>query len=331
MKYIKFGNKNIDYVYQIITIYDNMFVNTHERGFIMSKTIIAACIGATATIAAAIIGVMAGKNIEQKNIQKQFNTAMGNGVNIVGNENEITINDIQNFMNNYQDLQKQKDSLLAQNSKYFDDLTDANSKIHELQSLTNSIPIFNYSNLALSIDAEDIPINKNNSMVTIDGRDYISKEIAEKLLDESQNITIKDNTLFIGKVVADRVNLVDQNVLNRSDHLSFKYTGNDSYGNLRSDSISNNYYGSTIIFTLEEKYSYLKCTISMSEDYSVGATTTLKISADDNVVYTNEIDKKTKPYDVEIPINNCELLTIDFNSGSPYRGCIISDAILYNE
>lgn len=44
------------------------------------------------------------------------------------------------------------------------------------------MPEINYSNLGLCINTQDVPINKSNSMVTIDGREYISKEITEKLI-----------------------------------------------------------------------------------------------------------------------------------------------------
>lgn len=297
----------------------------------MSKTIIAACIGAIATIAAAIIGVIAGKNIEQKNIQKQFNTAMGNGVNIVGNENEITINDIENFMNNYQVLQEQKESLLDQNEKYFNDLTEANSKIEELQLQTDNIPAFNYSSLSLSVDAEDIPINKNNSMVTIDGREYVSKEIAEKLLDENQNMTIKDDTLFIGKVVADRANLVDQDVIEISGDFVNGEKVTDSYGNTHLNAIYCKRYDGRVIYNLKRKYNFLKCSFSIEENGNIDQYTTIIIKVDDIQVYSIEITKLDEPItNVEIPINNCSLLQISCENEDGSCSCIISDAIIYN-
>lgn len=293
----------------------------------MSNEVKAALITGILGFAAAVVAAILGKNWGEKNAVQQLFSQV---TTVNGDNNTVTINSVDDFIAQYNKLLNENETLKAQNSQYFSDYTEQKNISNSLESQLNERPIVSYNNLGLCIDAEDITINRNSSMVTIDGREYLSKEMAEKLLPDNHNMTIKDNTLFIGRVVADRANLIDQNVLNRSDHLSFKYTGNDSYGNIRSDSISNNYYGSSIIFTLDEKYSYLKCTISMSKDYSVSATTTLKISADENIVYTCEIDKATEPYDVEIPINNCNLLSIEFNSGSPYRGCIISNAIVYN-
>ena len=51
---------------------------------------------------------------------------------------------------------------------------------------------------------------------SLNGREYYSKELAENFLDETQSITIKDNTIFIGKVIADKANLVDQRVMDIS-------------------------------------------------------------------------------------------------------------------
>ena len=120
-----------------------------RKGIIMKAKVKVALISAVASvITAAIGGYNIGIKIEQQNIQKQFNAAVGNSVNIMGNITELNINDIENFMLNYQDLQAQKESLIKQNAKYFDDLTQANNKIAELQSQATDIPILNYKNLA---------------------------------------------------------------------------------------------------------------------------------------------------------------------------------------
>lgn len=167
-------------------------------------------------------------------------------------------------------------------------------------------------------------------MVTIDGRNYFSREIVESLISDGQNFTIKDDTLFIGKVIAEKANLFGQNVLNKSQHLQYMNTVKDSYGNTRTNVIMNGYYRSSIIYSLNKRYSYLKCTVSISEDYYFGYTTTLTIISDEEIVYSSDITKTTEPYDIEVPINNCKLLTIQFDSNIGSDGCIISDAIVYN-
>lgn len=299
----------------------------------MDSTIKAAILGAVATILAAIIGVFAGKTIEQKNIEKQFNLAIGDGVNIVGNGNKITINDIENFMNNYLNLQEQKESLLAQNTKYFDDLDKANKKIKELQMQTENIPILNYNNLSLTIDAEDIPINPDNSMLTIDGREYLSKEIAEKLLSDNQNMTIKDDTLFIGKVVADKANLTEKWIID-SDCCKVVDSIKDSYGNIHTNALSFYASSGTIIYNLNAEYSNFKFTMATSELRAIEGNVNVTIKADDEIIFSEDIDKKTEQVSRDIPLNNCNILTIQCKDSRKntyyYCNSIISNAILYN-
>lgn len=305
----------------------------------MTDTIKAALItgilGFIATIAAAIIGVHFGKTSEQKNIQNEINEVLGNVVNITGNDNEVTVNNIKDLVDEYQRLQSQNKSLLDQNSKYFSDLTEANYQVNALQSKANDMPSINFNNLSLSIDARDIPINKNNSMVTIDGKDYFSKEIIEKLIPNNQNMTIKDDTLFIGKVIAVKANLYNQRVV---DSFIYDNVDNivDSYGNIHTNTLCFNpsYYNSRdayVVFNLDNKFNYLDMSISISENTQANSHGILIIKADDNVVYTSEqLVLTTKPFSIKnIPINNCSLLTINYNYNG-FNQCIISDAIVYN-
>ncbi len=296
----------------------------------VKAALITGILGLIGTITAAIIGVNVGKSITQNNIQKQFNTAIGNGVNIVGNANEITINDIENFMNNYINLQEQKESLLEQNTKYFNDLTEANNKIADLQSETNGVPVFNFSDLALSIDGEDIPVNKNNSMITIDGVDYFSREITESLISDNQNFTIKDDTLFIGRVIAEKAKLTGQKEINHSSYCYFYDSISDSYGNSYADVIVLDNRGN-IIYNLERKYSMLDISLAISSSAYLDMSGILTIEADEETVYTSsQLTKITEPFTItQIPINNCSLLTIKY-SGDWNNRCIISNAIVYN-
>lgn len=298
----------------------------------MSNTIKAAIITGVATIAAAIIGVSFGKSSEQKNIQNEIQAVMGNVINVTGNNNEVTINSIKDLVDEYQRLQSQNKSLLDQNSKYFNDLSEANYQVNILQSKTNDMPEINFNNLSLSIDAEDIPINKSNSMVTIDGRDYFSREIVESLILDGQNFTIKDDTLFIGKVIAEKVNLFDQWKVD-SGFVDIQTSATDSYGNLHQNSLVLHGQSSCIIYNIKNKYSLLRCNISIKEDASINGSGKLIIKADDYIVYTSPtLTKTTQSFEeINIPINNCSLLTIEYSRDFRYsNSCIVSDIVLYN-
>ena len=69
-------------------------------------------------------------------------------------------------------------------------------KIDSLTSQIGDMPIIHYQDLALSIDGENVPVNSKDSMAVIDSNEYASKEIVEKLVDESQNVTYKNGTIL---------------------------------------------------------------------------------------------------------------------------------------
>lgn len=167
-------------------------------------------LGLAGTVSAAIIGNSIGKSTEQRNIQNQMNEVMGDMVNVIGDGNNVTINDIKEVLEDYLDLKTQNESLLAQNTKYFDDLTKANKEIDQLHMLSSEEPSINFTNLAMSIDGEDMPVNQNNSMVTINGRDYMSKELFEKIIPDNKSITIKNDMLIIGRNIAEQASLFNQ-------------------------------------------------------------------------------------------------------------------------
>lgn len=318
----------------------------------MSKKIVKALIKGVVAIAVAVIGIFAGIRIEQRNTQTQINEVMGNVINVNGDDNDITINDIENFMQNYiqlktdyESIAQQKDALVEQSTKYFNELITANntidelnsglsSEINNLKSQLDSAPVLNYRNLALSIDVDDIPINPNKSMVTIDGRDYFSREIVENLLPENRNLTIKDGTMFIGQVVVDKASLFDQRIFEQSG-INIIDTVTDSYGNNYSNVLcvdSNSYYTRYITYYTSSNFSYLRFSVAIRDNADANSTGILTIKADNEVVYTSEtLNKKTKKYDfLDLAINNCEFITIEYTSSSSWIDCIISDAVLYN-
>lgn len=301
----------------------------------MNKTIKASLIGAGATILAAIIGLNTGKSIEQKHIQNEINAAMGDMVNIIGDGNNVTINDIKDLIADYQNLKSNNDSLIAQNAKYFDDLMNANKQLEELQSNAEGIPEFVFNDLGLYINGEENSINKNASVVTINGSDYFSKEIVQNLLSDNENMTIKNDTIFIGKVIENKADLLTQKIVDSFECNNIN-TIMDSYGTTHVNSLCFNPLcfnsrDTYIIFNLNEKYLYLDMSVSISEKTQSGSNGILIVKADDKVVYTSEqLFLTTKPFTIkDIPINNCNLLTISYNYNG-FNQCILSDAIVYN-
>lgn len=235
------------------------------------------------------------------------------------------------FVTQYNKILNENETLKAQNSQYFADYTEQKNISNNLESQLDNNPVITYNDFGLCIYGNDVPINKQNSIITIDGREYYSKELAENFLDDDENITIKNNTIFIGNVIADKVNLVDQRVMDISGDFVNGENVTDSYGNSHFNAITCGCYDGTIIYSLNRKYNYLKCSFAINEEGSVEGYTSIIIEADDKQVYNETITKLQDPIiDVEIPINNCSLLKIKCEHKDASCSCIISDAVVYN-
>lgn len=287
-------------------------------------------LGVIGTVSAAIIGVNAGKSTEQKSIQNEINEVMGDIVNVIGDGNDITINDIKNLIEDYQNLKVQNDSLNAQNTKYFDDLTKSNRQVDELQKLLEDIPDIQYKDLGLSINGNIIPINSLKSSVIINNRTYFSDDFIKNLISSDTNMSIQDNTIYIGKIIKNKSLLIDQWEFGHSDARIYDSV-TDSYGKMYTNSLvfpTSNCY---ITYNLNREFSLLRFNLSVRDNADDGKVGTLTIKADDEIVYTSpEISKTTEKFEVsDIPINNCSLLTIEYNSIGE-NDCIMSDIEIYN-
>lgn len=308
----------------------------------MSETIKGAVIGAIITGVIGIIGtVIAAGMAKNQGEQETINQLNSQMANVSGDNNTVTINSVDDLINEYSALTSENKSLVSQNTKYYDELEEAkskieeyennsNSKVQELEQQLNDKPDIEFMDYALSIDGNDIPINKNKSMAIIDGREYVTKELAEEFLDEDQNITIKDDTLFVGKVMDDKANLFDKHVhsILFSDILN---TAKDAFGNSHSNVLYfNGEQYHKIIFALNKKYSLLKMKFVPSENAKIDNYGNLIIYADKDPVRSfDNLNKESIPFEDEIPINNCTLLTIEYNSGFN-NDFLIYDAIVYN-
>lgn len=284
--------------------------------------IIVAIIGAVSTILAAFIGAQFEKNQQNKIIESQL--AIINGDN-----NTVTINSVSELIDEYNKLFKENGSLTEQNMSYFEELKGTKEQLASLQQQMSNTPILDYKSLSLCVDGRDIPINSTESFVAINGRDYVSKEILENLIDNTKNITIKDDALYIGKVVADKASLFKQHIMEKSN-CDIGATVKDSYGKSYSNAMVFKLSRGYAVFSLERKYSILKFTVAISEEVSLGEVSTLTITPDTGAPYTIELEKKTEAQEVEIPINNCSLLTIECVSDYSDYTVIISDAIVFN-
>ena len=292
--------------------------------------IICALIGATG---AAIFGGYSGVKIErhnQKNIQAEY--IQSQTTNINGDNNTVKINDIDDLLSEYKELYDENKALRKQNTKYVDELSETEDKVNNLKSQVDETPIIELSDLALKVNGDPVSINSTNARAKIDGKEYFSREITEKLLSENQSIKVKDDTLYIGKVIAEQASLFDQYVVDTS-WFSDIGTYTDSFGNNLSNSIYFVGNGAYSIYNLNKKYNYLKFDYVALEGTALDGLGTITVKADDSIVFTSENITKTdaKRQAIDIPLNNCTLLKVDYNSNmSSSFKCIMSNAILYN-
>ena len=311
-------------------------MNQSELKSIERKTVVINYRTAVISIITAIITLIGtffgGIKIEEINVKKDIITS----INITGDNNEVVINNVESLIQNYlqlklehEELQKQKDDAASEIAQLTQDINQA----YMLMKLNNFSSI-NYKNLGLCIDVEDIPINIDKSFVAIDGREYLSREIVDKLLPDDKIINIKNNTIFIGPVIADKANLfdfkaMDQNNIYLIDSITDSYDNNYSHVLYTRTSYSGSKF---IIYHLDRKYSLMKLTLAIRDNADLDSTGILTIKADDKVVYTSEkLYKKMEPYtEKDIPINNCNLLTIEYSPSSFSIDCIISNAEIYN-
>lgn len=175
----------------------------------------------------------------------------------------------------------------------------------------------------MCIDGEQIHIDSNNSVVDINGREYWSKEIATKFLSDTQSYIVKDNTLYIGKIIADQTDLFSLFVNSKNNGVLEGGIVKDSFNKSHSNVFINNGYNSSVKFVLDRKYSKLKITPAIREGCRDTATATFTIKA---------IHVKTETYQQsDIPINKCNLLTIECSCDSSDWNLILYDAVVYND
>lgn len=309
----------------------------------MSDTVKGAIIGAIITgifgLAGSIfVAGMAKDQGEQETIN-QLNSQIAN---VNGDNNTVTINSVDDLINEYSELTSENKSLVSQNTKYYDELEEAkskieeyenqsNSKVQELEEQLNDKPDIQFKNISLSINGENIPINPMNSSAIINNRTYYSDEFVKSLIDSDYNISVQDDVMYIGKIIKEKSYLMDEWVFN-SKSTTFDESITDSYGNVHTKALRFYDTNCSIIYNLNSEYSLLKCNISIRDISNMDKTGVITIKADDTVVYTSPVlTKTTEPFDVEdIPIYNCSLLTIEYSANSVHNQCILDDIVVYN-
>lgn len=278
------------------------------------------------------VGLLSYNKGEVTGSNNTFNELENVVANVSGDNANITINDMDDFVKTYEKTLQINEEFKNLNGQLNEQLTQKISEVESLKKQLGDQKVLTFKNLSLSIDGTDKPINSKDAMVTIDGREYVSLEFAKKLIKEGE-LTIKDESASVGAIIKEKANLSSQWIMNQTHYVDSDRDVRDSYGNSRTNSIVFYSDGSSIMYSLKNEYSQLKCTISVGEKFSINHIATLTVKTDDTVVHTLDMTKITDPVlDLVIPINNCSLLTFEYSTNYGYEcnGIIISDAIVYN-
>lgn len=272
------------------------------------------------SLLAAIYG---GYSIQNVYVQSQV-------ANVTGNGNTVNINSVDDLVNNYNKMSEENEILKEQNKDYFEQNEKSKDTIKSLEKQLGNTPSIELKDLGLCIDGEDKNINKNNSYAIINGVNYYSEEFISSLMPSATSITIKDNIMFLGKVIADKADLLSQRVVDEGE-ASISENTTDAYGNTHVNAIKMR-NENNIVFSLDEKYSLLKLKIAIDESSANDDQCKITILADGKEVKTTpQLDKiSTKEIEYkDLQINNCTRLEIKCN-GNWHIYPLIYDAEVYN-
>lgn len=259
------------------------------------------------------------------------------------NGTRITQIDLNNIMLENSDLKTQNDKLEIDNKDLSLQIKQLTSSIEEYKLANKELndnnklveeqlsdsPIIEYQNLKLSIDGEERKINENKSSVLINGNQYYSQDFVNNLLPDDKVISIKDNTIYIGKIIKDKCNLVDQQIIDKTYDAEIWSDVKDTYGNLHSRAIVFEYYNDNITFNSNREYTNLKFKIAVVAGNKGGAR--IQIETEQGVIFTSEtITSVTEPVEIDIPINNALQITIKNLSSGSHEYVMLTEAVLYN-
>lgn len=277
------------------------------------------CLGVVGTILGAVIGNMHGIESQNKYVESQV-------ANVSGEGNTVNMNSVDDLVKNYNKIAEENEKLKEQNNQYFEENTSSKERIKILEDSPN----VELKDMGLFINGDDMNINKNNSHAIINGTDYFSEDFINSFIDDNMSITIEDDIMYLGKVVADKTALYSQRVVDEGG-CEILDSAIDSYGNTHLNVVRFG-YDDTIVYSLNEKYSLLKLKIAIDESSQSNNKCTISILADGKTVKTITDLNKISAKEInckDLKINNCSRLEIKC-TGDWNVYPLLYDAEVYN-
>lgn len=260
------------------------------------------------------------------------------------NGKEVSEEELTNIMEENAEFKSSNDYLKTQNAKFSDkidelisenlDYEEENKKLlSENESIRLSIsesPEIELQNCGLSINGDEIPINKDKSYAEINGRQYFSRDFIDSMLPDRTNATMKDGMLYIGKIVKEKTSLFDLAQIT-SDGCKKLDSIIDTYGNSYSRVLRFFGSGRSATYNAERLYSNFKCTIAMERGSSGYEYLQIEVDDPEYTYISPKINNLTEPFEIDIPINNTSTITIKCVNGSYEAPIFISNPTLYNQ
>lgn len=245
-------------------------------------------------------------------------------VQVQGKNVELTEEEAQQMANENENL---KDDI----NRYETEIIKYKSDIQEFEDLIDEdVTQAEFKKLGLTINGQERAIDKEKSSILINFQQYFSQEIVENLLPDNTIITIKDDMIYVGKVVKEKKDLLEQPIIDKDFDVFIYDNISDTYGNIYNKALCFQYNGHYIVFNADKAYSRFKCVICMREGYRDESIVQIEIN--DEVIYTSEkITCQTEPFTVDLPINMASKITIRSMGESGGSGILICEAYLYNE
>lgn len=274
-------------------------------------------------VAGVIVGAIIGGVLERKNPSFTLNHY---GETII-----LKKEDIQNMAFENEELTKEITDYEKKVTNLENESKELAIKLGAANGQLDDVPTIQYQNCGLSIDGEEKIINTDKSLVLINGRRYYSKDFVDNLLPDNKSAIEKDNMLYIGKIVKEKSNLFDRQMIDKSDDYYVKIETNikDTYGTIHNKAIIFTHGNSSITYNANRGYSKMKCILTVLDGEKGGGI--IQIESEQGILYTSEeITSTTEPIELDISINQASRITIKQLS-DVWSYNMVTDAVLYNE
>lgn len=227
-------------------------------------------------------------------------------------------------------LSSKIDELISENLKYEEENKKLISENTSMESSISDFPTLEFQDCGLSINGDEIPINKDRSYAEINGRQYFSRDFIDCLLPNTTTNTMKDGMLYIGKIIKEKTSLFDLVQVKASGYQKWDNIV-DTYGNSYSNVLFLESSGNEVTYSAERSYSSFKCVAAMKSGGTSSGYIQIETDDPEYTYISPKINNLTEPFEIDIPINNTSTITIKCVNGSYNSFIFISNPTLYNQ